>query len=185
MERIFPVILAASALALAGYSATPTRVDRGPIKAQTFSFLDTGSKPAAAFADNRPDIHPRIQEAITKTLSAKGLTRVATGGDVTVGYLVLVSDSVTTQAVDDYFGYGLAAADLQEKAHDAFVVGNKNPTPYQAGTLVIDVTDAKTYKLLWRSYVCRPLLRQLPTEERVVRLQTAVDEALKKLRVAK
>ncbi len=102
-----------------------------------------------------------------------------------VGYLIIVSDSVSTKAVDDYFGYGMAAAELQDKAHDAFVTGKKNPTPYEAGTLVIDITDAKTYKLLRRNFVCRPILRQLPTEERVARLQAAVDEALKGLRLAK
>ncbi len=179
------LLLAVGALALVGCASTPTHVDSGPIKARTFSFFDTGGKPAAAFADSRPDLHPRIQEAITKALTAKGLTKVASGGDVLVGYLVIVSDGVSTKAIDDYFGYSMAAVDLQEKAHEAFNVENKNPTPYAAGTLVVDVTDAKSYKLLYRNFVCRPILRQLPTDQRVARLQAAVDEALKKLRLAK
>ena len=170
MKPTLLLLVAAGTLSLAGYAATPTRVDRGPIKAQTFSFMDTGAKPAVSFADNRPDIHPRIQEAITKSLAAKKLTKVSSGGDVLVGYLVIVSEGASTQAVDDYFGYGMASVDLQDKAHKAFVTGNKNPTPYPAGTLVIDVVDAKSYKLLRRNFVCRPILRQLPTEERVARL---------------
>ena len=59
------------------------------------------------------------------------------------------------------------------------------PTPYPAGTLVIDLVDSKTWEILKRNNVCRPVMRQLPTEERVARLQEAVDEALKGLRVAK
>jgi hypothetical protein len=178
-------LLAVGALVLAGCSSTPTRVDNGPIKAQTFNFIDTTAKPAAAFADARPDLHPRIQEAITKALASKGLTKVPNGGDVMVGYLIIVSDGVSTRAVDDYFGYSQAAVDLQNKAHETFVVGNKNPTPYPAGTLVIDVVEAKSYRLLQRNYVCRPILRELPTQERLARLQEAVDEALKGLRVAR
>ncbi len=178
-------LVMAIGLSLECRASTPTRVDRGPIKAQTFSFMDNTAKPAAAFADNRKEIHPRIQEAITKSLAAKGLTKVSNGADVLVGYLVIVTEGASTTAVDDYFGYGMAAADLQEKAHEAFASGKKNPTPYPAGTLVIDVVDAKNYKLLRRDYVCRPVLRQLPTDQRVARLQEAVDEALKKLRLAK
>jgi hypothetical protein len=185
MKPTLLLTLAAGALALAGCSSTPTRVDRGPIQARTFNFFDPGPKALPAFADNESQIHARIQEAITKNLGAKGLSKVATGGDVTVGYLVIVSDSVTTRAVNDYFGYDTAGADLQENAHDAFVIGNKNPTPYPMGSLVVDLVDSKTWKLLKRNYVCRPLMRQLPIEERVARLQEAVDEALKGLRLAK
>jgi hypothetical protein len=185
MESTFRLLLTAGVLLLAGCASTPTRVDHGPITARTFSFINTAAKPAAPFADSRPDLHPRIQEAITKALAAKGLARVPSGGDVLVGYLIIVSDAVTTQAVDDYFGYAMAATDLQEKAHKTFAAGNKNPAPYPAGTLVIDIADAKSYRLLWRDYVCRPIMRQLPTDERIARLQEAVDEALKGLRLAK
>jgi hypothetical protein len=184
MKPTLSLLLVASALALVGCASTPTRVDHGPIKAHTFSFIDTGAKPAAAFNDNRPEIQARIQEAIAKNLAAKGLAKVASGGDVTVGYLIIVSDGVTTRAIDDYFGYGMESTDLQDKAHKAFAVHDKNPSPYPAGTLVIDIVDGKSYRLLRRNYVCRPIMRQLPTEARLARLQEAVDEALNGLRVA-
>jgi hypothetical protein len=182
MKPILSVCLAASFLGWVGCSSTPTRVDRGPIHAHTFSFIDTGAKPAQ-FADNRAELHPRIQEAITKALAGKGLSKVATGGDVLVGYLVIVSDGVSTTSVDDYFGYGMAATDLQEKAHKAFAIEDKNRSPYPAGTLVIDVVDGKKFQLLRRHYVCRPIMRQLPLDERLARLQEAVDEALQGLQV--
>jgi hypothetical protein len=185
MKSILSILLAAGALALVGCSSTPTRVDKGPIQAHTFSFMDTGGKPPVTFADMRPDLHPRIQDAITKSLAAKGLTKVASGGDVVVGYLIIVSDGVSTTALDDYFGYTMSAEKLQEKAHEAFVLDNKNPTPYPAGTLVIDIVDGKTFQLLKRNFVSRPIMRQLPLDERVARLQEAVDEALQGLRVGK
>lgn len=176
--------LSATVFVLAGCSSTPTRVDHGPIKAKTFSFINTGTKPAASFADNRAEIHPRVQEAISKTLAANGLTKVSSGADLQVGYLIIISGGVSTTAIDDYFGYDMATADLQTKAHDAFVVGKKNRTPYPAGTLVIDLVDTKSYRLLRRNFVCRPMLKDLPMDERVARLQEAVDEALQGLRLA-
>ncbi|MEI6425318.1 MAG: DUF4136 domain-containing protein, partial [Lentisphaerota bacterium] len=185
MKSTLTLILAASVMVLAGCSSTPTRVDQGPIQARTFNFIDPGTKAVPSYAENAPQIHAKIQEAITKNLAAKGDAKVANGGDLTVGYLVIISEGATTSAVNDYFGYSEAAADLQDKAHDAFVVGNKNRTPYPEGTLVIDLVEAKTWKLVKRNFVCRPIMRQLPMEERVARLQEAVDEALRSLRVAK
>src|SRR5512138_1882276 len=102
MKTKLLTLLMIGGLALTSLASTPTRVDRGPIRAQTFSFMDNTAKPAAAFADNRKEIHPRIQEAITKSLSAKGLTKVSSGADVLVGYLVIVTEGASTTAVDDY-----------------------------------------------------------------------------------
>jgi len=181
MKSIGSLLLTAGLLALVGCASTPARVDHGPIKARTFHFFNADAKPAAWFADGRPDVHPRVQEAITKALAAKGLTKVASGGDVMVGYLIIVSDSVSTTAVDDYFGYDMAVSDLRDKSHKAYVTGNKNPTPYPAGTLLIDLVDAKSFKLLRRDHVSRPIMRQLPNDERLARLQESVDEALKGL----
>lgn len=184
-KSLFLTTLVAAGLALAGCSSTPTRIDKGPIRASTFSFLDTKSKGTHSFAENEPQIHARVQEAITRNLAAKGITKVATGSDLTVGYLILVSDAVSTRSINDYFGYSLDAAELQEKAHGKIVVDDKNKTPYPAGTLVIDVVNSKTGEILKRSYAVRPILAHLPMEERVARLQSAVDEALKDFRVAK
>src|SRR5262245_36574478 len=69
-------------LALAGCS-TPAKVDHGPIHAKTFSFVDRGTKPLPAQTDNRQDVHALVQQAITKNLAAKGITK-APHGDVTV-----------------------------------------------------------------------------------------------------
>jgi hypothetical protein len=44
---------------------------------------------------------------------------VGSGGDVTVGYLLIVGNNGVTTSIDKYFGYSAAAAALHEKAHDA------------------------------------------------------------------
>ena len=54
-----------------------------------------------------------------------------------------------------------------------------------AGTLLVDIIDAKTYKLLKRSYVARPLLRNPSAEVRAERIQEAVDAVLKDVRIAR
>jgi hypothetical protein len=177
------LLLAAGAIALAGCSSAPTKVDTGSIRARTFSFVDPGPRTSPAYADNRQAIHGMIQDAVTKNLAAKGVTRTATGGDVTVGYLLIVGNNASTASLNDYFGYGSDAAALHDKAQKAYTA-SKNPNYFEAGTLVIDITDSKSFKLLKRGYASRPVLRDLPADARAARLQEVVDEILRDLRFA-
>jgi len=175
------LILAAGALALAGCSSTPTKVESGAIRAATFNFVNR-AQPAPDYVDKRQPIHTMIQNAITKNLAARGVARLATGGDVTVGYLVIAGNNATTVSVNDYFGYRESADALAEKAHEAYT-GNKNPNYFEAGTLLIDIIDSKSFKLLKRGYATRPVLRSLPDDVRATRIQEVVDEILRDVRI--
>ena len=176
-------VLAASVLVLAGCSSTPTKVDSGTIHARTFSFVNRGARPTADYTDNRPTVHTLIQAAITKNLAAKGVANAQAGGDITVGYLLIVGNNATTTTIDDYFGYGQDQAGLAEKAHAAYTE-NKNPNYFEAGTLVIDIIDSRTNKLLKRGYATRPILRDIPADARLARIQEVVDEILRNLRIS-
>jgi hypothetical protein len=120
----------------------------------------------------------------SRNLADKGLTKVASGGDVIVAYLVIVGNNASPEAVNDYFGYGRDAAALEDKAQDAYS-SSKNPNYFEAGTLLVDIVDAKTYKVLKRAYVVRPLLSNPTAEVRAERIQEAVDAVLKDLRIAR
>ena len=177
------VVVAAGILALTGCSSAPTKVDTGPIRARTFNFVDGGVKPLPAYSDNREAVHAMIQEAITKNLAARGVTRVASGGDVTVAYLVILGNNVSTVSINDYFGYRDEAWALHEKAQEAYT-GTKNPNSFEAGTLLIDIIEAKGFKVVMRDYATRPTLRDLPSDARAARIQEVVDEILRNARIA-
>ena len=177
------LILAAGILALAGCSSTPTKVDSGPIHARTFSFVGRNTKPSPAYADNRQVIHSMIEAAITKNLAGRGVSTAASGGDITVAYLIIAGNNASATSINDYFGYGENASALLDKAHTAYT-GSKNPNFFEAGTLVIDIIDSKGFKLLKRGYATRPILRNLPDDARAARIQEVVDEILRDLRVA-
>jgi hypothetical protein len=175
------LILAASFLFLVGCSSTPTKVDNGAIHARTFSFVSGGASPANA--DKRRVVHSMIQDAITKNLAARGITKVPSRGDVTVAYLVVVGDNASTELVDDYFGYGRDSDLLHEKAQSAYN-SSKNPNYFRAGTLLIDVLDSKDFKLIKRGYATRPILQNPSSDARAERIQEVVDEILRDVRVA-
>jgi hypothetical protein len=72
---------------------------------------------------------------------------------------------------------------LLEKAHAAYT-GGKNPNYFEAGTLLIDIIDGKSFKVLKRGHATRPILRDLPAEARASRIQEVVDEILGDVRFA-
>ncbi len=176
------IIVSLSVLVLAGCSSTPTNVNTGTIHARTFNFVHRSSKPAPGFADNTEAAHAMIQKAITNNLAARGVARVDAGGDVTVAYLIITGDNVSTTAIRDYFGYGEDLGALHDKAQDAYT-GTKNPDHFEAGTLLIDIVDGKSFKLLKRGYTTRPLMRGLAASARAARIQGAVDEILRDVRI--
>ena len=175
--------LAAAAFMFAGCS-TPTHVDKGPIQATTFNFLHPGPLPEAAFTENRQQIHALVQDAIANNLTAKGLKRVSGGGDLTVAYLIVVGNNATTSAINDYFGYGPDAIALTDKAHKAYTGGDQRDY-FEAGTLLIDLIDSRTQKVLERNYVTRQILRNPTAEVQKARLQEAVNEALRGVRIGR
>ena|SRR5688572_25848531 len=175
-------VLATCALALAtACSSTPAKVDSGPVQGRTFSFINTG-RPIPSYAVDKQAIHSMIQDAITRNLEARGVKKEGGNGDITVAYLVITGNNVSTTTLGEYFGYREDAAGLHDKAQAAYT-GSKNPNHFEAGTLVIDLIDSKTFKVLKRGYATRPILRDPPNDVRAARIQEVVDEILRELRI--
>jgi hypothetical protein len=183
MKNLFLLPLLLTGLVMAGCCSTPTHVDKSPLQAHTFNFINGGIALTPPAADKRDAAHQQIQAAIIKNLAAKGLNRTNETGDVIVAYMIVLGNNVSTEAITTYFGSGRDAGALHDKAHAAYT-GNLNPNHFEAGTLLIDVIDAKTYELLYRNFAVQPVMWQATTEERAGRIQTAVNAALAKVRVA-
>ena len=175
------LLLAAGALAIAGCS-TPTQVDTGRVQARTFSFITRKPQASPINGDSYAPIHAMIQEAIVRGLAQKGLSQVPAGGDVTVAYLIITGNNASTASINDYFGSRDDASALHDKAHNAYT-GSKNPNYFEAGTLVIDLIDSKTFELLYRHHASRPMLRNPTADVRAARIQEVVDEILSNVRI--
>ena len=176
-------LITAAAFMLAACSSVKTRVDTGPVGARTFSFINTGSKAPPAYADARTQVYAMLKEAITKNLAAKGVSPVENGGDITVAFLVIAGNNATTTSLNAYFGYGPDASELVDKVHTEQAVKGEDRGYFETGTLVIDILDARSSKLLKRGSVQSPILRNLAPDVRQARLQGFVDQALHDLRI--
>jgi hypothetical protein len=167
------------ASALVACSSVKTHEDKGRVTARTFSFLKLGPQSVPSYAEDRKEAHAMIQTALKNNLAAKGVSYVETGGDITVAYLVVVGNNVATTSLNTYFGYSADSAALTEKVHAQQTGDSKDRGYFEAGTLVIDILEPQTSKVLQRRSIQAEVLRNLPAEKRAARVQAIVDQALK------
>jgi Domain of unknown function (DUF4136) len=85
----------------------------------------------------------RIKEAVNAALTAKGLTPVESGGDIAILAMEMTQNHRTLNTYYDGFGGGWRWGGG---------LGNATTTVdnYKTGTLVVDLFDAKTKKIIWR-----------------------------------
>jgi len=84
----------------------------------------------------------RIKEAVNAALTAKGLTPVESGGDISIVAIEMTKNQQNLNTFYDGFGGGWRWGGFGEATT---TVDN-----YKVGTLVVDLFDAHTKTLLWR-----------------------------------
>lgn len=117
-----------------------TDYDRGADFAQykTYSWEHVKTKDSL-FVD-------RIKNAVNATLAARGWTQVETGGDVSIVAIQMTTDQQTLNTFYNGFGGGWGWRRFGGGVGEA----TTTTETYKVGTLVVDLFDAKTKKLLWR-----------------------------------
>src|SRR5205807_7281350 len=105
---------------------------------KTYSWQDI--KPANSLWD------ARIKSAVDAQLAAKGWTQVASGGDVAVVAIKTTQTQRSLQTFYDGFGGG-----WRWRGFGGMGEATTTEQDYKEGTLVVDLYDAKTQQLIWRS----------------------------------
>lgn len=116
--------------------------------------------------DNNPFFRDYLQGAIEKRLAAKGFERATTGTpDLLVHYHAAVNQKVDVYSVDNANGY--CYADCQPRFVD-----------YEQGTLIVDMVDAKTNKVVWRGWSQDTMNGVIDNQ---ARLEKQVEEGVSKM----
>jgi len=93
-----------------------------------------------------PLLVDRIKSAVNSALVAKGWTELPSGGDVEVFAIETTQNQQTLDTFYNGFGGG-----RRWGGFGGFGDATTTVETYKVGTLVVDLFDAKTEKLLWRS----------------------------------
>ncbi len=90
--------------------------------------------------DASPFFDSRIRSSVERELATKGLQQVASdSADLLVHYHVSIRDKVEVFSVDREYGYEFGPED---QVHE-----------YEEGTLVLDIVDARSARVIWRGWV--------------------------------
>ena len=130
------------------------------------------------FAESSDQVNDLIQHAITDTFQGQGFEVGTPDADLIVGFLLLIQDNVSTTTIGKHFGYSDDKDKLAALAHKRGVVKGKHAEYYHAGAVVIDLIDAKTNELIYRNFAKRDILRDVTDEQRITRINDAVQEVL-------
>jgi len=106
-------------------------------KYKTYSWQEI--KPANSLWD------ARIKNAVDTQLTAKGLTQVDNGGDVSIVAIKTTRTERTLQTFYDGFGGG-----WRWRGFGGMGEATTTEQDYKEGTLVVDLYDAITKQLIWR-----------------------------------
>jgi len=85
----------------------------------------------------------RIKEAVNSALAAKGWTQVESGGDVAIVAIEMTKNQQSLNTFYNGFGGGW-------RWGGGFGDATTTVDNYKVGTLVVDLFDANTKKLIWR-----------------------------------
>ena len=118
----------------------------------------------------------RIINGLKYYITKSGKHEVETDPDVWVTYHASVREELAVHT--DYYGYGYPGG-----WYSGYGYGYPGPgtsvstvTEYKQGTLVVDVWDAKTNKLIWRG-----LADSITVSNKPVKMLKRVDKALEKM----
>ncbi|HXJ39355.1 MAG TPA: DUF4136 domain-containing protein [Bryobacteraceae bacterium] len=90
----------------------------------------------------------RIKSAVNGALAAKGWTEVPSGGDAAIFANETTKEQQTLNTFYDGFGGGWGR---RGGGFGGFGDATTTTENYKVGTLVVDIFDGKTKKLLWRA----------------------------------
>ena len=169
-------LVALAALALTGCATTlnvSSHVERGVDFAQ-FHTYDWGPADALPTGDPRLDKDPffqdHLQGAVEKELATKGLGWSTPGmADLLIHYHANISERIDVDRMDRERGYCYADA------------CSPPVVEYEAGTLVLDIVDARTNRLIWRGWAQGSVKGMLDSQDTMAR---QINEAVTRMFMA-
>ncbi len=124
-------------------------------------------------------LHGRIKSQIENWLDSHGYKKAdVKHADFLVTYYVTVEKKTEILSINDYYGY---PGDWGYGYYGYSGVYNRfYAYEYDYGTLIIDIVNSKTRKLMWRGSIGQQVFDRESPEKKIARIAKAVDAVLRK-----
>ena len=177
MKALRPLlILSVSLLAVGCSSISVTQDYDSEADFQSYYTFDWVPRPTTDVSANAQQamqhntlLDGRIKKAVNTQLTAKGMTQTPNSPDILLVYHVGSQDKINVTdwgySYGGYWGYGGRNVDVYS---------------YTQGTLIVDLIDASTKKLVWRGTATGTIDPGASSEQRVRTINEAVSKMLKK-----
>ncbi len=146
MRFVNPSFLVLASAALLACARMSAGADFAPgLDLQPYRTFDWGAGDTLTAGDPRLDDNPffdaRVRAAVELELAAKGVQRDTTVPDLLIHYHASVRQRVDVVRADEMRGYTFGRVNAPDKV-----------LAYEEGTLILDVAEAKTKRILWRGW---------------------------------
>ncbi len=171
----------ATLIVLAAAGCSDIKVNTAPVPGAKFATSGTYAwmqEPPTIKAGPEVDralLDQRVHTAVEAAMKTRGFTP-ATSGSPTylVGYHAAVQSTLDAKTLDEKYGYGATYAwGYGKDGRWGFGPDRQVQTTYSQGSLILDIVDPATKKLLWRGAAEGPVVLSASPEER----QKRVDDA--------
>lgn len=152
MHKPAGIVMILAILVASSAAAQKVYVDYDPTAdIDSYRTFAWGETPEASLSDTNPFIHSRIKNTIEYHLTKGGMIEDTESPDLYVTYYGGVTEEVSFMTTSVSYGYGYGPSWYWDPYWGG-MSGMTTTTPivHEAGTLVIDIWDAKTENLVWR-----------------------------------
>ncbi|MCP4372118.1 MAG: DUF4136 domain-containing protein [Deltaproteobacteria bacterium] len=180
MQKLKNVIFLTVLVLLAGCSGIEVSQDYNMnvnfSNLKTFSWYSAKQKKTNDLRVDNPLLDSRIRKAVDRSLAQKGYQRKSQGSpDFYVGYKYAILRRIRSERVRTGIGFGFGGSG----SFGSIGIGTGNDIrEYDEGMLVIDITNTKNRKLLWRGTGTRRVSKHSDPKERTKKVNKTVEKIL-------
>ncbi|WP_076407905.1 DUF4136 domain-containing protein [Shewanella sp. UCD-KL12] len=173
------VIIAVVALALSACSSLKTSSDYDPAAnfndVKTYAWVAKKTQDTTYHLDGLMD--QRVRAAVDSQLAAKGITITdAAEADILVNYLTKVDKKINVDTFNTNYGYNPYYG--SRWGYSGSMNTQTTVREYEVGTLILDMVNRETGKLIWRGSVADTIRDKNTPEERVEVINKAISAML-------
>jgi hypothetical protein len=173
--------LLAGALAAGGCSSMDVTSDFDPAadfrRYRTWDWMPDVGMPGSDSGVTDAMVRGQFQSAVADELLRRGFQLSLDDPDFRVAYHASLETKLRMTVVNEYYGYDYLGS-YGSTWGPAKQGQAALPEDYEQGTLLLDIVDAETRRLVWRGTVQAQVYRDLDAKKREERIREAVKKAL-------